>query len=57
MWPGSSVSERISRTGVAGCIELRKIDRDQVTDYAARKEMTVASVERWRNGNSIYDPA
>jgi 5-methyltetrahydrofolate--homocysteine methyltransferase len=35
---------------------LGKIDRDQVEDYAARKGMTVAEVERWLGPNLGYDP-
>ena len=36
---------------------LGKIGRDQVVDYALRKEMTVAEVERWLGPNLNYDPA
>jgi 5-methyltetrahydrofolate--homocysteine methyltransferase len=36
---------------------LGKIDRDQVADYAQRKGMTVAEVERWLSQNLNYDPA
>jgi 5-methyltetrahydrofolate--homocysteine methyltransferase len=36
---------------------LGKIDRDQVQDYAVRKGMTVAEVERWLGPNLGYDPA
>ena len=35
---------------------LGKIDRDQVADYAARKGMSVAEVERWLGPNLNYDP-
>ena len=34
---------------------LGKIDRDQAADYAARKGMTVAEVERWLGQNLNYD--
>ncbi len=34
-----------------------KIERDQVEDYAARKGMTVAEVERWLAPISNYIPA
>jgi len=33
-----------------------KIGRDQVDDYAARKRMTVAEVERWLRPNLAYEP-
>ena len=36
---------------------LGKIDRDQVADYAERKGMSVAEVERWLGQNLNYDPA
>jgi 5-methyltetrahydrofolate--homocysteine methyltransferase len=36
---------------------LGKIDRDQVEDYARRKRMSVAEVERWLGPNLNYDPA
>ena len=31
--------------------------RDQVEDYARRKGMSVAEVERWLLSNLAYDPA
>jgi 5-methyltetrahydrofolate--homocysteine methyltransferase len=34
---------------------LGKIDREQVADYAERKGMTVAEVERWLAPNLNYD--
>jgi 5-methyltetrahydrofolate--homocysteine methyltransferase len=36
---------------------LGKIDKDQVVDYAERKGMSVAEVERWLGPNLGYDPA
>ena len=33
-----------------------RIDRDQVEDYARRKGMTAAAVERWLSQNLTYDP-
>ena len=35
---------------------LGKIGRDQVVDYAERKGMSVAEVERWLGPNLNYDP-
>lgn len=32
-----------------------KIERDQVEDYALRKSMDVATVERWLSPNLNYD--
>lgn len=33
-----------------------KIDRDQVADYASRKAMEIAEVERWLGPNLAYEP-
>jgi 5-methyltetrahydrofolate--homocysteine methyltransferase len=44
-------------SGVAKYFTLGKIDRDQVADYAERKGMSVAEVERWLGPNLNYDPA
>ena len=39
-----------------GTFSLGKIDRDQVEDYAQRKGMSVAEVERWLGPNLNYEP-
>ena len=57
MWPGSSVSGLYFAHPQAKYFSLGKIDRDQVTDYANRKGMTIAEVERWLGPNLNYDPA
>jgi 5-methyltetrahydrofolate--homocysteine methyltransferase len=57
MWPGSSVSGLYFAHPESRYFSLGKIDRDQVTDYAARKGMSVAEVERWLGPNLNYDPA
>ncbi len=57
MWPGSSVSGLYFAHPQARYFSLGKIDRDQVADYAARKQMSVAEVERWLGPNLNYDPA
>ncbi|HXP10753.1 MAG TPA: methionine synthase, partial [Acidobacteriaceae bacterium] len=57
MWPGSSVSGLYFAHPESRYFSLGKIDRDQVADYAARKEMTVAEVERWLGQNLNYDLA
>jgi 5-methyltetrahydrofolate--homocysteine methyltransferase len=56
MWPGSSVSGLYFAHPEARYFSLGKIDRDQVADYAARKGMPVADVERWLGPNLDYDP-
>jgi len=57
MWPGSSVSGLYFAHPASRYFTLGKIDRDQVADYAARKGMSVAEVERWLSPNLGYDPA
>ncbi|HZL29235.1 MAG TPA: methionine synthase [Acidobacteriaceae bacterium] len=57
MWPGSSVSGLYFAHPESRYFSLGKIDKDQVEDYAERKGMTVAEVERWLGQNLNYDPA
>jgi 5-methyltetrahydrofolate--homocysteine methyltransferase len=57
MWPGSSVSGIYFAHPESRYFSLGKIDRDQVADYAERKTMNVADVERWLGQNLNYDPA
>jgi 5-methyltetrahydrofolate--homocysteine methyltransferase len=55
MWPGSSISGLYFAHPEAKYFSLGRIDRDQVEDYAARKQMTVAEVERWLGPNLHYE--
>jgi 5-methyltetrahydrofolate--homocysteine methyltransferase len=57
MWPGSSVSGIYFAHPESRYFSLGKIDRDQVADYAERKAISVADVERWLGQNLNYDPA
>jgi 5-methyltetrahydrofolate--homocysteine methyltransferase len=57
MWPGSSVSGLYFAHPEARYFTLGKIERDQVSDYAARKGMTVSEAERWLAPNLNYDRA
>jgi 5-methyltetrahydrofolate--homocysteine methyltransferase len=56
MWPGSSVSGLYFAHPEAKYFSLGKIGRDQVEDYAGRKGMSVAEVERWLGPNLNYEP-
>jgi 5-methyltetrahydrofolate--homocysteine methyltransferase len=56
MWPGSSVSGLYFAHPESRYFSLGRIDRDQVADYAARKGMSAAEVERWLGQNLNYDP-
>jgi 5-methyltetrahydrofolate--homocysteine methyltransferase len=55
MWPGSSVSGLYFAHPESRYFSLGKIDRDQVADYAGRRGMSVAQVERWLGQSLNYD--
>jgi 5-methyltetrahydrofolate--homocysteine methyltransferase len=55
MWPGSSVSGIYFAHPESRYFSLGKIGRDQVEDYAERKGMRVAEVERWLGPNLNYE--
>jgi len=57
MWPGSSVSGLYFAHPQSRYFSIGKIDRDQVADYAARKQMSIAEVERWLGPNLNYEPS
>ncbi len=57
MWPGSSVSGLYLAHPDSYYFGVAKIERDQVEDYAARKGMDVAEVERWLAPILNYNPA
>jgi 5-methyltetrahydrofolate--homocysteine methyltransferase len=57
MWPGSSVSGFYLAHPASRYFSLGKIGRDQAEDYARRKGMSVAEVERWLGPNLNYDTA
>jgi 5-methyltetrahydrofolate--homocysteine methyltransferase len=57
MWPGASVSGLYLAHPDADYFGVAKIERDQVEDYARRKAMSVAEVERWLAPVLNYDPA
>ncbi len=54
MQPASSVSGFYFSHPDAHYFSVGKIDRDQVKDYAARKNMTVQEVEKWLAPNLNY---
>ncbi|SEQ49570.1 methionine synthase (B12-dependent) [Faunimonas pinastri] len=55
MWPGSSVSGLYIGHPESYYFGVAKIERDQVEDYAGRKGMDVAEVERWLAPILNYD--
>jgi 5-methyltetrahydrofolate--homocysteine methyltransferase len=56
MWPGSSVSGLYFAHPEARYFGVGKIERDQVEDYARRKDMTPEDVERWLAPILNYNP-
>ena len=56
MTPAASVSGLYLGHPGAHYFTLGRIGRDQVLDYARRKRMPVAEVERWLGPNLGYDP-
>jgi 5-methyltetrahydrofolate--homocysteine methyltransferase len=56
MWPGSSVSGLYFSHPDSHYFGVAKVERDQVEDYAGRKGMTVAEVERWLAPILNYEP-
>ncbi|MGD1106771.1 MAG: methionine synthase [Terracidiphilus sp.] len=55
MWPGSSVSGFYFAHPASRYFSLGRIGRDQAEDYARRKGMSVADVERWLGPNLNYE--
>jgi 5-methyltetrahydrofolate--homocysteine methyltransferase len=56
MLPASSVSGWYFAHPQARYFSVDRIDREQVTDYAARKGMSVVEIERWLAPNLGYEP-
>jgi 5-methyltetrahydrofolate--homocysteine methyltransferase len=57
MWPGSSVSGLYFSHPESYYFGVSKIERDQVEDYAKRKNKSVAEMERWLAPILNYIPA
>jgi 5-methyltetrahydrofolate--homocysteine methyltransferase len=56
MTPAASVSGLYFAHPEARYFSVGRIGRDQVADYAKRKGMTAAEVQRWLGPNLGYDP-
>jgi len=57
MWPGASVCGFYFSHPESYYFGVGKIERDQVEDYARRKDQTLAETERWLAPILNYDPA
>ena len=56
MYPTAAVSGFYFSHPESRYFAVGKIGRDQVEDYARRKDMSVESVERWLAANLGYEP-
>ncbi len=57
MLPAASVSGLYFAHPEARYFTVGRIDRDQVRNYAGRKNLSIGEVERWLGPNLGYDPA
>jgi 5-methyltetrahydrofolate--homocysteine methyltransferase len=57
MWPAAAVSGLYFAHRDSRYFAVSAIGKDQVEDYARRKGMTVAEVERWLSPVLAYNPA
>jgi len=57
MWPSASVSGLYIAHPESQYFGVGKIERDQVEDYARRKQMDLAEAERWLAPNLNYVPS
>ncbi len=57
MLPAAAVSGFYFAHPEAKYFAVGKIGKDQVEDYAGRKSMSVAAIERWLSPNLNYEPA
>jgi 5-methyltetrahydrofolate--homocysteine methyltransferase len=57
MWPAAAVSGWYFAHPQSRYFGLGKIGKDQVQDYAVRKEMDLPTMERWLSPTLDYDPA
>ncbi|MDX6379583.1 MAG: 5-methyltetrahydrofolate--homocysteine methyltransferase [Rubrobacteraceae bacterium] len=56
MWPGAAVSGYYFSHPDSRYFGVAEIGRDQVSDYAERKGMTLEEAEKWLAPNLAYDP-
>jgi 5-methyltetrahydrofolate--homocysteine methyltransferase len=57
MWPGASVSGFYFSHPESKYFALGRITREQIEDYAARKNLTIEEAERWLSPNLNYEPS
>jgi 5-methyltetrahydrofolate--homocysteine methyltransferase len=57
MTPAASVSGLIFAHPRSRYFTVGRVGRDQIEDYAVRRELAVSDVERWLRPNLAYDPS
>ena len=57
MLPAASVSAVVFANPCSTYFQVGKVCRDQITDYASRKGMSMEEAERWMGPYLAYDPA
>lgn len=55
MMPAAAVSALVFASPHSNYFAVGKVQKDQILDYAARKNMKVEDVERWLGANLAYD--
>ncbi|MGH3508908.1 MAG: vitamin B12 dependent-methionine synthase activation domain-containing protein, partial [Nocardioidaceae bacterium] len=56
MWPGAAVSGWYFSHPQSQYFVVGRVGRDQLEEYAARKQMSVRDAERWLGSNLGYEP-
>jgi 5-methyltetrahydrofolate--homocysteine methyltransferase len=56
MVPAAAVSGLYFSHPDARYFAVGKLDKDQIRDYAERKDMSVGEIERWLRPNLAYEP-
>ncbi|HEX9627185.1 MAG TPA: vitamin B12 dependent-methionine synthase activation domain-containing protein, partial [Acidiferrobacterales bacterium] len=56
MWPAAAVSGWYFSHPESQYFAVGKLARDQVEDYARRKRLDLATLERWLSANLGYEP-
>jgi 5-methyltetrahydrofolate--homocysteine methyltransferase len=57
MYPASSVSGLYFSHPESKYFNVGKLDKDQVEEYARRKNMSLEVIEKWLSPNLAYEPA
>jgi 5-methyltetrahydrofolate--homocysteine methyltransferase len=56
MTPAAAVSGLIFASPAAKYFSVGRVGKDQIEDYAKRRGMDLAEIERWLRPNLAYDP-